>query len=488
MIQGASSDAGKSFLVAALCRIFSREGLRVRPFKAQNMSNNAYVTLSGAEIGRAQAVQAFACGVSPEVDMNPVLLKPSGSAGSQVIIGGEVRGVMSYRDYQSQTETTFQSIRESYDRLSASADLVILEGAGSPAEVNLRRTDLANMAMARYARAPVGLAANLEPGGALAALVGTMVLLEPAERQYVKGLILNRLRGKASLLGEAPEILKRETGTPLWGVIPWLEDSGLPDEDSLSFRSSRPKTAPHESLRIGIVDWPTHANFSDVELLGWEKGVRLELVHEPEELHGLDAVILPGSRDVPGDWRWFVESGLRDGLQHYRDHESGDILGLCGGYQILGRRISLGKDSDAATGTMETLGWLPLETEMFEDKISRQCRARDLERGDELSGYEIHHGRSTLEKSAIWMVNLEGETLGGTNPDGRIRGTYLHGYFENAVARSAFLNRLRRRRGLGEQASTLPSLEARLDRIADHVSTCIDMAEVRRVIESGVEG
>lgn len=475
MFQGTASNAGKSVLAAALCRILYQDGWRVAPFKAQNMSLNSAVTPDGREIGRAQALQARACRLTPDARMNPILLKPTTDTGSQVIVLGRPVGHMNVAAYFAYKSTAREHVRQAYDALAAENEIMVLEGAGSPAEVNLKAHDIVNMAMAAHARAAVLLAADIDRGGAYAALLGSMDCLTEAERRLVKGFVLNRFRGDPGLLAPANDFLRRATGREVLGVIPYIDALGLPEEDSVSFKA-RPSAAPPDPgafLDIAVLDTPRISNFTDRDAFGVEPDVALRLVRRPEELGTPDAVILPGSKSTLADLDDLRRRGLHTALLALAEAGRTEIVGLCAGLQMLGLRIDDPTGLESGRATAEGLGLLPLRTEFSPEKTLTSAAARHLPTGLPLYGYEIHHGRTSPagpdQASAVPVVlRADGQAIGWSRPDGLVWGAYLHGLFDADAFRRAFLDRLRARRGLPPVTAVTPyDLEPALDRLAD---------------------
>ena len=476
MVQGTGSSVGKSALVAGLCRLFARRGVRVAPFKAQNMSNNAAVCADGGEIGRAQFAQALAAGVEATVDMNPVLLKPQGGA-SQVIVRGRVAGVQTAAQYFGDRRTAlWPTIAESLDRLRGAYDLVIAEGAGSPAEVNLRARDVVNMRVALHARAEVLLVADIDRGGAFAALLGTWEWLAPEERALLRGFVLNKFRGDSALLAPAPALLAERTGVPVLGVVPWLEDLTLPDEDAASLAQ---RTSPGAVVEVAVVRFPHLANFDELGPLAAEPGVQVRFVAAPEELRAPDLVVLPGTKATVPDLRWLHERGLAERVRWLVANGT-PVLGLCGGYQMLGRRVldPLRSESEhpAATG----LDLLPVETTLSPDK--RLARTRGRVRGLPgpwaglaglpVEGYEIHLGRTSGDLSRPFLDLVEGPD-GAVSADGLVAGTYLHGLLERPEPRHALVAGLAAARGFTWHAS--PTRADPFERLADVVEVHLDL-------------
>lgn len=500
MVQGTCSDAGKSLITAALCRLFARRGLKVAPFKAQNMALNSFVTLNGEEMGRAQALQASACGLEPDVRMNPVLLKPTSDQGSQVIVLGRPVGMMRVREYLAYKREAWKAVCAAWAGLARGRDVMVLEGAGSPAEINLRRHDIVNMRMAAHAGAKVLLVADIDRGGAFAALAGTMTLLGRADRRRVAGFVLNRFRGDASLLGPALDAVSRRTRRPFFGVIPMIPDLRLPEEDSVSFKLGRSpgieKGGAAESagvLDVALIDLPHISNVTDCDALRAEPGVRLRRVRRPEELGSPDFVILPGSRNSVADMDFLRASGLAEALcAHARGclaRRRGMVTGICGGLQLLGARILDPLGLEAGEGGprhSEGLGLLPLVTELAAGKTLRRTEGTALAavagRDLPVAGYEIHHGVSESRGAKVVMRDRAGAPLGWGLPDAtgvaRIWGSYLHGVFDGDSFRHALLGRLRREAGLPPVAGAAWDLGPELDRVADVVAASLDMAAI----------
>jgi adenosylcobyric acid synthase len=491
MFQGTASNVGKSILAAAFCRILLEDGHRVAPFKAQNMSLNSSVTTDGGEIGRAQALQAQACRLDPDVRMNPVLLKPSSSAGVQVIVWGKPVGTMSTSEYQAYTGEARHHALRAYDSLSAEFEVMVLEGAGSPAEVNLRKTDIVNMGMAAHARAPVVVVGDIDRGGVFAALVGTMELLGEAERRLVAGFVLNKFRGDPSLLEAASRRTTLHTGVPILGVVPFLPNLGLPDEDSVSFKDSagRAEVVTGDSIRIALVDLPHISNVSDFDPLRLEPDVVMETVRSAEDLRRRtahsrkpDVLILPGSKNTRADLAYLRGTGLAAEIETLSQSGGTEIVGVCGGYQMLGRAIVDPLGVESAGSAAEGLRLLPLDTVMAEEKTLRRVRGCHLVSGMEIRGYEIHHGRSASEEGAARAVavDLKGEVLGLGDPRGLVWGTYLHGLFDANEFRRWFVDRARVRRGLGPLGRVVASydLEPAIEALARTVRESVDVKAV----------
>ncbi|MFZ5426322.1 MAG: cobyric acid synthase [Thermodesulfobacteriota bacterium] len=482
MVQGTTSNAGKSVIAAALCRILRQDGVRVAPFKAQNMSLNSHVTALGEEMGRAQVLQARACGLAPDARMNPVLLKPCSDTGSQVIVMGKPVGNMRVREYVAYKPKAFEAAKEAYASLAGEFDAVILEGAGSPAEVNLKHHDMVNMAMAAHARSRVLLAGDIDRGGVFAALAGTMELLSESERALVGGYVLNRFRGDPSLLDPAHRFMLETTGRPVLGVIPEIADLGLPEEDSVSFKAGACLTAPAgRDLDIAVIDLPHISNFTDLDALAREPDAGLRVVRRPQELGRPDAVILPGSKNTLADLDALRASGLAGALPGL---DGCEIVGICAGLQMMGQRLLDPLGLESGLGESAGLGLLPLETELMADKTLLLSRARHQPSGLQLAGYEIHHGvtRPLGEGAPVLARRPDGEPVAWGVP-GRAWGTYLHGVFDEDRFRRWWLNALRARKGLPPlPESRAPGLDAALDRLADTVRASLDMDAVYALI------
>jgi adenosylcobyric acid synthase len=451
MVQGTASSAGKSTLVAGLCRLFARQGVRVAPFKAQNMSNNAAVCVDGGEIGRAQFAQAVAAGIEPTVDMNPILLKPQAGA-CQVVVRGQVSGTQTAAEYFGPARPSlWPVVADSLDRLRANYDLVIAEGAGSPAEINLRPRDLVNMRVALHARADVLLVADIDRGGAFAALLGTWEWLSQDERSLVRGFILNKFRGDATLLAPAPALLEERTGVPVIGVVPYLDKLVLPEEDAASLQQ---RAAPDACLEIAIVRLPHLANFDEFSTLDAEPDVAIRYVTRPEELRAPDLVILPGSKATIPDLLWLHEQGLADRIRWLAAHRT-PVLGVCGGYQMLGHVVCDPRRLESEHTSAAGLALLPVETELGGTKRLVRTSGRGLAStsgvwsalcGVDVHGYEIHMGTTRGDIYQPFLSLVSGPD-GCVTPDGSVAGTYVHGIFEQAAPRHAVLEALARARG-----------------------------------------
>jgi adenosylcobyric acid synthase len=468
MVVGTASDVGKSVITAGICRIMKNRGFSVAPFKSQNMALNSAVTPEGGEIGRAQAVQAEACGIEPHTDMNPILLKPTTDCGSQVIVQGTVVGNMTVREYNDYKPIAFEKVRESFGRLAADHDLVVIEGAGSIAEINLKRHDIANLKVAEMAGCKAVLVADIDRGGVFAQIVGTLELLEPHERERIAGVIINKFRGDASLLAPGIGFIEERTGVPVLGVVPCFSGFRLPEEDSVALEKRRPGRTDQgpvgETLNIGVVKLSRISNYTDFDALEAEPDVRLIYVEGEEQLRGLDLLVIPGSKATTTDLFFLMERGLFPAIRAF----AGPIVGICGGYQMLGKRVADPHAVESDIREAEGLGLLDVVTVMLEQKSTHRAAAELLPSGflvaprcrGALAGYEIHMGETILGPSVRPFARITSrsgvpvEVLdGAVSCDGRVFGTYLHGIFDNAAFRTSFLNRLRKAKGLAEQRS-----------------------------------
>jgi adenosylcobyric acid synthase len=482
MVVGTTSHAGKSLLVAALCRIFARRNWRVAPFKGQNMALNSYVTAAGGEIGYAQAIQAWAAGVPPWVEMNPILLKPQGDMTSQVILKGKAVGnTRASQYYEQYFDIGWQVIKESLEFLSHEFDLLVCEGAGSPAEINLKHRDLTNMRVAKYLNARTLLVVDIDRGGAFAHVVGTLELLEPEERALIKGVIINKFRGQRSILEPGIEWLEKRTGIPVIGVIPWI-DEVFPAEDSLDLLDRRSRNAQAD-LDIAVIRLPRISNFTDFDPLESETTVNVRYVGPRDELKHPDAVILPGSKTTISDLQVLRQTGMAKTIQNYLV-AGGTVMGVCGGFQMLGESISDREGLEGEKGEFQGLGLLPLKTSIAPHKIARQrlVTSNYPQPGLPVAGYEIHQGRTQmLESDAIHSL-FDDSTLGMVNNSQSIWGTYLHGIFDNGAWRRAWLNHLRQQRGLRALPTGIPNYrehrESLLDSLADTVEKHLDMKQI----------
>lgn len=485
MMQGTSSNAGKSVLTAALCRILRQDGVRVAPFKSQNMSLNSFVTAWGEEMGRAQVLQAQAAGLTPQARMNPVLLKPCSDTGSQVIVMGKPVGTMRVREYVAYKPTAFEAAKRAYDSLADEFDAVILEGAGSPAEVNLKSHDMVNMAMATYARSRVLLVGDIDRGGVFAALAGTMELLPESERALVGGYVLNRFRGDPTLLDPALRFMRELTGKPVLGVVPNISDLGLPEEDSVSFKAGGFGAGQAgRDLDIAVLDLPHISNFTDFDALAAEPDAGLRVVRRAGDLGRPDAVLLPGSKNTLADLASLRKTGLDQALLALAGTPC-EIVGICAGLQMLGETLLDPLGLESGLGAVPGLGFLSLETELLPEKTLLQSTATHLPSGLGLTGYEIHHGvtRARSGSAPVLAVRPDGQGV-AWGQAGRVWGTYLHGVFDAGEFRRWWLNGLRDKKGLPPLPASGPgvgldgALESALDRLAATVRSSLDMGAV----------
>ncbi len=499
MLMGTSSHVGKSILTTALCRIFRQEGRRVVPFKAQNMALNSYVTLDGREMGRAQVAQAEAAGLAPMVDMNPVLLKPTGNAQSQVVIMGEPVGNMSAREYhKGYSLKAWGAVEEALDRLRAEYDLLVIEGAGSPAEINLKANDIVNMRVAKHLQAPVLLIADIDRGGALASLVGTLELLDAEERALVKGLVINKFRGDVTLLTPALDFLEKKTGKPVLGVVPHIEQLGIDEEDSVSLDEKRygDTSARDDQLKIAVIRTPKLSNFTDFDALAGEPDVALYYVTTPDELGSPDLILLPGSKNTTEDLLYIRETGLETAIRE-RVTAGTPLFGICGGYQMLGKVVRDPLHTESEHEETTGFGYFPSETTFAAQKRLRQVTASadfsflgaHIFRKN-LLGYEIHMGQTDfLEKPLrpFYILQADGAVSdGAVSADGLVIGTYIHGIFDDDDFRRSLLNRLRVQRGWSEipvQYRYREEKERAYDRLAETVRASLDMEKLQTILE-----
>ena len=492
MIQGTMSSAGKSFLVAGLCRILKQDGLSVVPFKSQNMALNSYITKEGLEMGRAQVMQAEAAGVEPAVFMNPILLKPTNDTGSQVIVNGKVIENMPAREYFSYKKKLIPDILDAYHTLEKQADVIVIEGAGSPAEINLKQDDIVNMGLAKLVKSPVLLVGDIDRGGVFAQLLGTQMLLEEEEKQYLKGMIINKFRGDKTILDPGIEMLKDRAKVPVVGVVPYM-DVCIDDEDSLTTRFERRKEM---ALDLAVIRFPRISNFTDFSVFETIEGVSLRYVNSVEELHHPDMILLPGSKNTMGDLKWMRQNGLEAAI--LKRQEESVIFGICGGYQMLGERISDPSGIEDG-GTIAGMGLLPFTTVLEERKVrTRVCgRFGKIDgvlsglSGQELEGYEIHMGKS---KAGFNLCMLEDERTKERKADGMYRdgiyGTYVHGIFDAGNIAGIIVNALAKRKGIPLRVTEPMDYQAfkeqQYDKLADVLRKHLDLKEIYRIMEEGI--
>ncbi|OAN80865.1 cobyric acid synthase CobQ [Jannaschia sp. EhC01] len=468
MIQGTGSNVGKSMLVAGLCRIARQRGLSVAPFKPQNMSNNAAVTADGGEIGRAQALQALACGLELHTDMNPVLLKPESETGSQVVVQGKRLTTVRAREYANLKPQLLRAVLDSFNRLKAAHDLVIVEGAGSPAEVNLRAGDIANMGFAQASATPVVLCGDIDRGGVIAQIVGTQAVISAEDARLVRGFMINKFRGDPSLFDDGYKMIESHTGWRGFGVIPWFGDAGnLPAEDALDITTRTRAEGLHiVCLRLGRI-----ANFDDMDPLAQEPGVRLTMLEPGTAIPGdADVVIIPGSKSTRGDMAYLRAQGWDvDLAAHLR--RGGHVLGICGGYQMLGGSVTDPGGIEGPAGTDAGLGLLDVDTVMTGDKRLTETAAVHAPSGTPFKGYEIHIGRTRGLDTARPFAIVNGQPEGAISPNGRVSGSYLHGMFRDDAFRAAWLAQF----GVAQSISYDATVEATLDGLAAHLEAVMDI-------------
>ncbi|MGE7021858.1 cobyric acid synthase [Solibacillus cecembensis] len=489
MIQGTSSDVGKSVICTALCRIFANDGFKVAPFKSQNMALNSYITKSGGEIGRAQGVQAEAAKIDATTDMNPILLKPKGDMISEVILHGKHLANMDAISYrESFVENVMPEIRKSLGRLSEQYEILVLEGAGSPAEINLKARDIANMRMAHETDASVILVADIERGGVFASIVGTLALLDDEERARVKGVIINKFRGMKELLDSGVEWLENYTGIPVLGVIPYV-DVQIEAEDSMALSSLRLKKPQQQefAIDVAIIRLPCISNFTDVDPLFEEPGVGPRFVSSLKDLKHPDVIILPGTKNTVEDFLWLQENGLAQGiLQHAQ--KGGKVVGICGGYQMLGEVIRDESAIEGSGGTYLSLGLLPIETHFVTDKQTVQVQGKTVT-GHDVKGYEIHLGRSVATKEITPFIAFDDGRQDGVYTE-QIIGTYVHGIFQNRHFTRDYFNRIRNEKDLELVAEDVVSDEDRREQayelLDEHVRQHLNMKKVYNLIHLSV--
>ena len=492
MAVGTMSSAGKSLLVTALCRIYARRGVRVAPFKAQNLSNNAAVCADGAEIGRAQAVQAAAAGIEPTAHMNPLLLKPEAGSRAQIVLLGRPFKTESVWSYDQRRQVFWEAITASLDHLRETYDLVIVEGAGSPVELNLKSRDIANMSVARYAQAPVLLVGDIDRGGVFAQLLGTLWLLEPEERALVKGLVVNKFRGDMSLFADGVQILEERGGVRVIGVVPYVGDLGIPEEDAVVLDEPLFDRTKHGDADVAVIRLPLISNFDDFDPLIAEPRVHVRYVSSLQELGRPDAVILPGTKSTIADLAWLRERGLAQQIVRLAN-EGTPVAGICGGYQMLGRTIRDPHHVESPVDEVAGLDLLPIHTTFQGEKATHRAEAHVLDapgwlsalQGEVLRGYEIHVGQTGTAAPWIEITQRSGQRVsvrdGAASGEGRIWGCYLHGLFENEQLRRAWLSSLGWRPN-DQQAPSPDRYEAAFERLADVVEDALDIEELDRIL------
>ena len=497
MVQGTMSNAGKSLLAAGLCRIFKQDGYRVAPFKSQNMALNSFITEDGLEMGRAQVMQAEAAGIRPSVLMNPILLKPTNDVGSQVIVNGEVLGTMSARDYFKYKKTLVPDVMKAYNALAAENDIIVIEGAGSPAEINLKDEDIVNMGMAKMAKAPVLLVGDIDRGGVFAQLIGTVELLEDDEKAMVKGLIINKFRGDKTILDPGVVMLEERSGIPVVGVAPYL-DIQVEDEDSLTERFDRKQEAG--VIDIAVVRTPRISNFTDFNPFESIPGVSLRYVKHPRDLHSPDMIILPGTKNTMGDLIWMRESGMEAAV--LKEASRGKLIfGVCGGYQMLGETLSDPHGVENG-GSMKGMGLLPMETVFVEKKTRTRVQGHFGQlsgvfaplSGAEIEGYEIHMGESILKDNAGTATKITDSVSGKKKEEGafagNVCGTYIHGVFDKEASAEAIIRVIGEKKGIDVENMTGVDFaafkEQQYDILAAELRKHLDMKKIYEILENGI--
>ncbi len=493
MIQGTMSNVGKSVIAAGLCRIFRQDGYRVAPFKSQNMALNSFITREGLEMGRAQVMQAEAAGVEPVVAMNPILLKPTNDIGSQVIVNGKVVGTMSARDYFGIKKSLVPEVMKAFRKLDEEYDIVVIEGAGSPAEINLKQDDIVNMGMAKFADAPVLLVGDIDRGGVFAQLYGTVALLEEEEKRRIKGLIINKFRGDKTILDPGVEMLERLTGLPVIGVTPYLNVS-LEDEDSLSDRLEGSQKV--DRIDIAVIRFPRISNFTDFNAFEGIEGVSLRYVSSAQQLGTPDLILLPGTKNTMRDLLWMRQNGLEAAV--LKAHGAGSVIfGVCGGYQMLGQSIS-DPDGVEEGGTVRGMGLLDTETVFEAEKARTRVEGRILcPQGifeslsdTQVVGYEIHMGRTILRGSAKPFTEIEDTITGERKREGACKadvyGTYIHGIFDSGLVTAGIVRALAKKKGITEEMGMSVDFaafkETQYDLLADGLRTHMDMDAIYRIM------
>ena len=491
------SNAGKSLLAAGLCRIFKQDGYRVAPFKSQNMALNSFITEDGLEMGRAQVMQAEAAGIRPSVLMNPILLKPTNDVGSQVIVNGEVLGTMSARDYFKYKKTLVPDVMKAYNALAEDNDIIVIEGAGSPAEINLKDEDIVNMGMAKMAKAPVLLVGDIDRGGVFAQLIGTVELLEDDEKAMVKGLIINKFRGDKTILDPGVVMLEERSGIPVVGVAPYL-DIQVEDEDSLTERFDRKQEAG--VIDIAVVRTPRISNFTDFNPFESIPGVSLRYVKHPRDLHSPDMIILPGTKNTMGDLIWMRESGMEAAV--LKEASRGKLIfGVCGGYQMLGETLSDPHGVENG-GSMKGMGLLPMETVFAEKKTRTRVQGYFGQlsgvfaplSGAEIEGYEIHMGESILKDNAGTATKITDSVSGKKKEEGafagNVCGTYIHGVFDKEASAEAIIRVIGEKKGIDVENMTGVDFaafkEQQYDILAAELRKHLDMKKIYEILENGI--
>ncbi|MBS5124451.1 MAG: cobyric acid synthase [Clostridium sp.] len=500
MIQGTMSNAGKSLVTAGLCRVFKQDGYKVAPFKSQNMALNSFITKEGLEMGRAQVMQAEACGIEPSVNMNPILLKPTNDVGSQVIVNGEVLGNMSARDYYKKKTELIPHIMEAYNNLAKEYDIIVMEGAGSPAEINLKENDIVNMGMAKLVNSPVLLVGDIDRGGVFASIAGTLMLLEEDERKMIKGTIINKFRGDVNILKPGLDMIEEITKTPVVGVVPYME-LDIDDEDSLSERFNNKGTV--DLIDIAVIKLPRISNFTDFNTFEYIPGVSLRYVKSVRELKDPDMIILPGTKNTMEDLKWLRESGLE--TQILKQAAKGKVIfGICGGYQMLGMELSDPFNVESG-GTMAGMGLLPTKTVFEKEKVRTRVSGNFNEVSGilaelsyvEFEGYEIHMGETTYdfnEEELTTIDNVNGEDIiknDGLYKD-NVYGSYIHGIFDKEEVSKAIVESLCIHKGIDYSSISTVDIEKykeeQYDKLAEGIRNSLDMKAIYKILESGING
>ena len=500
MIQGTMSNAGKSLVTAGLCRVFKQDGYKVAPFKSQNMALNSFITKEGLEMGRAQVMQAEACGIEPSVNMNPILLKPTNDVGSQVIVNGEVLGNMSARDYYKKKTELIPHIMEAYNNLAKEYDIIVMEGAGSPAEINLKENDIVNMGMAKLVNSPVLLVGDIDRGGVFASIAGTLMLLEEDERKMIKGTIINKFRGDVNILKPGLDMIEEITKTPVVGVVPYME-LDIDDEDSLSERFNNKGTV--DLIDIAVIRLPRISNFTDFNTFEYIPGVSLRYVKSVRELKDPDMIILPGTKNTMEDLKWLRESGLE--TQILKQAAKGKVIfGICGGYQMLGMELSDPFNVESG-GTMAGMGLLPTKTVFEKEKVRTRVSGNFNEVSGilaelsyvEFEGYEIHMGQTTYdfnEEELTTIDNVNGEDIiinDGLYKD-NVYGSYIHGIFDKEEVSKAIVESLCIHKGIDYSSISTVDIEKykeeQYDKLAEGIRNSLDMKAIYKILESGING
>ena len=500
MIQGTMSNAGKSLVTAGLCRVFKQDCYKVAPFKSQNMALNSFITKEGLEMGRAQVMQAEACGIEPSVNMNPILLKPTNDVGSQVIVNGEVLGNMSARDYYKKKTELIPHIMEAYNNLAKEYDIIVMEGAGSPAEINLKENDIVNMGMAKLVNSPVLLVGDIDRGGVFASIAGTLMLLEEDERKMIKGTIINKFRGDVNILKPGLDMIEEITKTPVVGVVPYME-LDIDDEDSLSERFNNKGTV--DLIDIAVIRLPRISNFTDFNTFEYIPGVSLRYVKSVRELKDPDMIILPGTKNTMEDLKWLRESGLE--TQILKQAAKGKVIfGICGGYQMLGMELSDPFNVESG-GTMAGMGLLPTKTVFEKEKVRTRVSGNFNEVSGilaelsyvEFEGYEIHMGQTTYdfnEEELTTIDNVNGEDIiknDGLYKD-NVYGSYIHGIFDKEEVSKAIVESLCIHKGIDYSSISTVDIEKykedQYDKLAEGIRNSLDMKAIYKILESGING